>query len=156
MTSMKVLILAATIALSAIVMSARAQTYDVFATAYPFDVPEGVVRDGIGNIYVANSSGPGSVASTVVRITPAGAVSTVFTEPSSYGFTQLFGVALDSHGGLFVADATHSLIFEISPSGSVSTFAGPDQGLVGPTGLVFDGADNLYVSNANINTVTKI
>src|SRR6185369_1482215 len=73
---------------------------------------------------------------------------------------DLPGLAADSHGNIFYADATNGVIRRITPAGEVTTFAGTflNRG-VGrdgtgtaasfsrPAALAFDAADNLYVTD---------
>lgn len=98
-----------------------------------------------GTLYVSNfgnnvvesfdSTGSGSVFASI----PGGAGSA--------------GLARDSAGNLFVAEAITNNIFEVTPSGAISTFA--STGLSNPLGLAFDGAGNLYAANANDGTIEE-
>jgi sugar lactone lactonase YvrE len=78
------------------------------------------------------------------------------------------GLAVDRSGNLYVADAGNNTIRRITPEGLVSTWAGA-AGPAGdadgpretarfsrPTGLVFDAAGNLYVSDRDNSLVRKI
>ena len=62
------------------------------------------------------------------------------------------GLAFDSSGNLFVANAGSNQILEYSPSLQQIDFI--SSGLSKPNRLVFDGEGNLYVSNAGNNSVT--
>jgi DNA-binding beta-propeller fold protein YncE len=63
------------------------------------------------------------------------------------------GLAFDSAGNLFVADAfTSGVIYKFTPDGMRSTFA---LGLDYPGGLTFDSAGNLFVANAGSGAVYK-
>ena len=107
----------------------------------------------------------------------AGAVSTIAGVAGSGGFADgpagsaLFssplGIAVATNGTIFVADSGNHCIRQIS-GGVVSTFAGSPQiwGSVdgtgtnaqfnGPVGLAFDAHGNLFVSDANNDTIRKI
>jgi hypothetical protein len=109
--------------------------------------PEGVVRDSAGNVYVMaiDFSSP-TLASTIFEFTPGGTRSTFGSSPG-----QSFGLAFNSAGDLFAADATDSTIFEYTPGGTRTTFAsgvGASTGS-GPIGLAFNSAGNLFVSVTN-------
>jgi sugar lactone lactonase YvrE len=83
-------------------------------------------------------------------------------------FGRPAGLAFDSKGDLYVADAKDQVIRIVSPAGDVRTFAG-SPGHVGhkdgfgstalfaiPTGLAIDSHDNLYVADSANETVRKI
>lgn len=112
---------------------------------------EGVVFDHAGNLFVAaidqtdpNAYGP----STISKIAPNGVQNTFGTLPY-----QGFGLAFDSAGNLFAADAGHpgiegtASIYKFAPDGSRSVFV--DQSafpFTGPVGLSFDRFGNLFAS----------
>ncbi len=95
-----------------------------------FAGPAGVAVDPSGSIYVADS-GNGAIR----KITPSGVVLTVAGGgPQLQGYQDGAGtrarfnrpvkVALDSSGGLLVADQGNNRIRRIAPSGTVTTIAG--------------------------------
>jgi sugar lactone lactonase YvrE len=84
---------------------------------------------------------------------------------ASFYFPQ--GVAVDSNGNLFVADASNNRIRKISAAGLVTTFAG--NGNAGfsdgaastasfrdPRGIAIDPAGNLYVADEGNSAIRKI
>ena len=82
-------------------------------------------------------------------------------------FNYPTGVAVDSFGNLYVADATNHCIREISSGGVVSTLAGSgtagDDDATGtaaafykPHGVAVDSAGNIYVADAYDNRIRKI
>src|SRR5438874_1210236 len=85
-----------------------------------------VAVDGAGNVYVGDTNN-----FTVRKITPAGVVTTLAGlagkhdyadgTGSDAGFGNLFGIAADSAGNVYVADNTYSTIRKITPAGVVTT-----------------------------------
>jgi len=87
---------------------------------------------------------------------------------ASATFALPFGVALDTHGNLFVTNMGFNNIRKISVAGIVSTFAGDPNGSSGssegigtaarfhtPLGIVIDANDNLFVMDADNNKIRK-
>ncbi len=93
-----------------------------------FNNPTGLAIDGQGNLYVADTGN-----STIRRITPSGAVSTLAGLPGIAGlrngsgleawFSQPKALALDSGGNLYVADTGNAAVRKITPAGAVTTLA---------------------------------
>jgi glucose/arabinose dehydrogenase len=52
-----------------------------------------------------------------------------------------------------VANYNGNTVSEVTPGGTVSTFA---SGFDGPSGLAFDGSGNLYVANALSNLIDRV
>jgi len=83
-------------------------------------------------------------------------------------FVAPSGMVADSHGNLFIADQTDSVIRKVTPGGEVSTFAGRSReawradGTGGqarfdrPRALAIDAADNLYVTESGPGFIRKI
>jgi uncharacterized protein YjiK len=138
-----------------------------------FYSPQGVAVDSTGNIYVADTDNH-----TLRKVSPAGAVTTLAGKAGSPGWTDgtgtnaLFnwpwGVAVDSAGNIYVADAGNDTIRKVSPAGMVTTFAG-FAGIQGsldgpvsqaffndPHGLAVDKSDNIYVADYGNGTVRKV
>jgi streptogramin lyase len=136
-----------------------------------FNHPFGLALDKSGNLYVADQGNelirmmtPGAVVSTL-----AGTVSiTGFINgaDSLASFNKPFGVAADSSGNVYVADAGNNVIRLINPSGMVSTFAGT--GAAGatngtdtstfnsPLGVAVDKIGNVYVADYENDLIRKI
>jgi uncharacterized repeat protein (TIGR01451 family) len=147
---------------------------DGTGSAAQFFYPFAVAVDGSGNVYVADTNN-----NAVRKITPAGVVTTLaglvgnhdpYTDGtgSNARFGNLFGIAADSAGNVYVADNTYSTVRKITPAGLVTTLAG-SPGISGsadgtgsaarfssPRGITVDSAKNLYVTDQNNQTIRKI
>jgi sugar lactone lactonase YvrE len=135
--------------------------------------PQGIAADGAGQIYVADTAN-----STIRKVTPAGAVSTLagaagtFNSFDGTGANAQFhhpeGIASDTQSTLYVADTWNHTIRKITPAGLVSTLAG----LAGnpgsadgtnskarfyrPAGIAVDSATNLFVADMFNHTLRQI
>ena len=73
---------------------------------------------------------------------------------SSSLFVSLNGspyLATDQSGNIFVSNYSNNIIYKVTPSGNISTFAN----ISSPRGIVFDKSGNLYVNTGNsINKIT--
>ncbi len=136
-----------------------------------FNHPEGVAVDAAQNVFVADTGN-----STIRRISPSGAVSTVAGQAGVTGsddgtgadarFSKPSGVAVDSHGILYVADTGNHIIRRITPAGEVSTVAGTkgQAGYVdgalskfsGPLGLAIGPDDTVYVADTGNWVIRQI
>jgi len=130
-----------------------------------FNSPKGLAVDGAGNTYVAD------VYNHVIRmILPTGQTTTLAGQPGQGGFAdgpadqalfyQPTAVAADGQGNVYVLDFGNDLMRKITPQGMVSTLAGTlrqwgQRDGTGTdaqfsfwrgSGLVLDGAGNLYVT----------
>lgn len=138
-----------------------------------FNFPAGVAITASGNILVADSGNH-----KIRTITPDGFVSTfagngtrgTANGPSIFAqFNGPVGVTADASGNVFVADAGNHKIRKIS-GGVVSTLAGggaadasgfldgtgTNARFNNPTGVVADGASNVYVADKFNNAIRKI
>lgn len=145
---------------------------DGTASAARFNKPDALAVDSDENLYVADTYN-----STIRRITPTGAVTTLAGSPGVPGtddgvgsnarFSLPRGIAVDANGTVFVADTYNSTIRRIEPDGSTSTIAGA-AGLAGsadgpaadarfnqPFGIVSRGSD-LFVADTFNHTVRRI
>ena len=123
-----------------------------------FSSPSALALDPLSNVYVADT-GNGLIR----LISTAGNVTTVGS-----GFSNLQGVAVDAAGNIYAADAATHAVYILAPSKAMAVLAGIP-GTAGsldgagatatfnhPTRLCLDGAGNLYVTDANNDTIRKI
>ncbi|OHE78890.1 MAG: hypothetical protein A3G75_09890, partial [Verrucomicrobia bacterium RIFCSPLOWO2_12_FULL_64_8] len=161
-------------------------------TAASFNDPSGVAVDATGKVYVADSGNH-----TVREITPEGRVTTlagaaaVWGETNGVGSAARFaaagagnvmgyrqiGIALDATGNVYVPSIFSNSIRKVTPTGEVSTWAGPTYdpsdplyrywegstdgtgplaSFRGPAALAADQAGNLYVADTGNCTVRKL
>ena len=138
--------------------------------------PEGLVVDSAGNVYVADYEND-----MIRKVSPAGVVTTIAgaggvvgsVDGSGYVLTpSLFwrptNIALDASGNVFVSDTFNETIRKITPDGTVTTLAGnagtpgsadgtgTAANFNGPSGIVLDGAGNIYVTDTFSHTVRQV
>ena len=137
-----------------------------------FGSPLGLAVATNGNIYVVDGG------NHVIRLLTNGVVSTLAGNPYIWGsadgqgtnalFNAPCGVALDSHGNLWVSDTDNDTIRKVTPAGLVSTYAGlagvdgTNDGPVAtarfcrPAEITFDPQGNLLVADSFNHTLRKI
>ena len=103
----------------------------------------GIKVNPAGNVYTTNY-----IDSTVTRITPSGASSTL----AATGRHPL-GLTLDPAGNLYTADEGSNTVTRITPSGTASTL-GATGGM--PQAIALDPAGNAYTANWSSRNVSKI
>ena len=138
-----------------------------------FAYPDGVASDSSGNLYIADHDNH-----TIRKMNPAGGVTTLAGAAGISGnsdgtgsaarFNGPTGVAVDSSGNVYVADAGNTSIRKITANGVVTTFAGVS-GVAGSSdgggaaarfnaaqGIAVDSAGNVYVADTNNSTIRKV
>ncbi len=143
-------------------------TDDGTGSAAQFFRTNALAKDPSGNYFIADYF-------RIRKMTPGAAVS-AFVGSGTSAFANGTGVAAeflsvgemasDSHGNLFVSEASGYRIRKITPSGEVSTFAGKGSygtndgqgtvaGFASLGGIMIDASDNLYViDNPRIRKIT--
>ena len=143
---------------------------DGIGSVAQFNVPNGVISDSNGNVYVADY-----ISHKIRKISPLGVVSTLAGNGNPghldgtgtlAQFNGPYRIAIDSNGDLFVTDRENDRIRKITPAGVVTTFAGGLNGdLDGtgiaarfsrPLGIAIDSNDNLFITDLINNKIKKI
>lgn len=146
------------------------------ATAATLNDPNGLAVDAAGNLYISDQN------NCVIRKVDTSGVITTIAGNGTCGSTgsgvaattaelnHPAGLAIDSSGNLYVADTASSCVREIDTSGTITTFAGQlasggysgDNGpatsaqMQTPTGLAFDSAGDLYISDPGDSDVRMV
>jgi hypothetical protein len=135
--------------------------------------PSGVAVNSAGDVYIGNYGDYDVVEVTpsetlsIVAGTGAGGAPTAGPATSSK-LGEVWGIALDPSGNLYIADDTEQLIEKVTPAGALSIFAGkagsagaPTPGpatssdLEYPTGIATDQAGNVYLANYDSSQILK-
>ncbi len=114
-----------------------------FATIPDSFFAQGVAIDRSDNLFLM-AIGWSNDVSIIFKLTPDG-------KRRSFGFVpgHGLGLAFDSAGNLFAADATGQTIYKFAPDGTRSIFVGPEAFTnpeTAPIGLAFDRFGNLFVT----------
>ncbi len=137
--------------------------------------PTAVAVDSAGNLYIADTYN-----SRIRRVTPAGIISTVVGN-GAFGFSgdggpateaalnEPTGIVRDPNGNLYIADRSNHRIRRVSPSGTISTYAGVADGgdggdggpataagLYAPSDIALDTAGNLYIADQSNHRIRKV
>ena len=147
-------------------------TADGTGSGARFNAPSGMAFGRNGNLYVSDTGN-----NTIRKITPAGVVSTFAGVAGNGGyadgtagsalFNSPLGLAITTNGTVYVADSGNHCLRMVF-GGNVTTFAGSPQvwgsangagtnaQFNGPVSVAFDARGNLFVSDANNDTIRKV
>ena len=139
--------------------------------------PRGVAVDSAGNVYIADSSDH-----RIRKVDSTGTITTI-AGTGEFGFVSTddggpaaaarlafpYGVAVDSAGNLYIADAANRRIRKIDSTGTITTIAGTGEfGFSGdggpaveaelrsPGGVAVDSAGNVYIADVNDHRIRKV
>jgi sugar lactone lactonase YvrE len=146
------------------------------ATAAGFYQVLGVAVDYAGNLYIADAGDDVIEKVTVadgmiIRIAGFGPnfPSTIPTVAVNAGLNTPSSVTVDPAGNVYLADTSNGQIEQVNSAGQIIVVAGSGATNAGaaaqsatsvklynPTGVVADGAGNLYITDANDNLIDKV
>jgi len=137
-------------------------TMDSAVTASLFAGPTGVAVDTNGNIYVTDnntireiaSSGTSWTTATIAGL--AGTPGNVDGTNGAARFSGPAGVAVDSRGNLYVADAGNNAIRLVAPSGTNWVTTTLVSGINSLGGIAVDTSNNLFVTDSNDKIIREI
>lgn len=108
--------------------------------------PSGLVVDGAGNVYIADTFN-----NVIKRWNVA---SQTITNLVATGLNNPFGVAVDHAGNVYIADTGNNVVKEWNVTNhTVTTVVAT--GLDGPYGVTVDGAGNVYIADTFNNAVKE-
>lgn len=134
-----------------------------------FKMPQGLVIDASGNIFIADSGNH-----KIRKIDTNGNVTTFAGSTAGYldgtgtaaQFDTPSGLVFDTNGNLYVTDYRNHRIRKITPSGVVSTFSGIGAGyndgtattarFFNPYGITIDATGNLYITDLGFALIRRI
>jgi len=139
-------------------LAGRSGLQDGAGSAALFSLVSGVAVDGAGNVYAADTDN-----NTIRKVTLKGVVTTLAGLPghtakadgtgSAVRFMSPQGIAADQAGNIYVADALHDTICQITPAGVVTTLAGWDGHAGSADGMANGGGTPPAVPGANTISV---
>jgi sugar lactone lactonase YvrE len=137
--------------------------------------PIAVAVDANGNLYISDYAN-----NRVRKVDTAGIIATVAGNgrpgfsgdggrATSARLNDPRGLAVDSHGNLYIADSRNNRVRKVTPAGKITTVAGKSRApftddygpatsarLQTPTGVAVDAQGNLYIADVRNNRVRKV
>ena len=145
------------------------------ATNASLSRPTGLAFDAVGNLFIADN------ANSVVRKVGVNGIISTVAGTNGYAFSGdggaatnaglngPYGVAVDAHGSLFIADDGNQRIRKVGTNGIISTVAGTNTygffgdggtatnaALWNPCGLAVDAAGNLFIADESNSRIRKL
>jgi sugar lactone lactonase YvrE len=149
------------------------------------NTPTAVAFDSVGNLFIADTLNHRIREVTrngfIVTVAGSGAISAVGHSTGGFGFSgdggpaghaQLSipeGIAIDSHGNLYIADTGNDRVRKVDAKGIIRTIAGTGRNsysgdggpaahanLYAPVGIVIGPGDNVYFSERDHHTIRLI
>ncbi|HEX4276372.1 MAG TPA: putative Ig domain-containing protein, partial [Bryobacteraceae bacterium] len=124
-------------------------TYQVSAPADLEDIK--VAVDASGNYIVAHDNS----AFNLIKITPAGVITSITLSGQTLP-QQVGGLTFDSNGNYMVLDYTLNTIFQITPAGIVSVFAGSVAVNAQALGIARNPLTNEYIIGLSSGALNKV
>ena len=151
------------------------------ATASQLGTPQGVVYDGNGNLYIADTPNR-----RVRRVSTSGVITTFAGNgmldtaggsgdggpATSASIGTPFGLAVNGAGDLYISSSSSGRVRKVTPAGTITTVAGSgtdcESGFSGdggpatsshldnPSGLALDTGGNLYIADSGNQRVRKV
>ena len=132
-----------------------------------------VAVDRLGNVYIADFGDRRvrkvSLAGTITAFAGGGSSLGDGGRATSAQLRTPYGVAADSQGTVYIADYADHRVREVSPGGTITTFAGTGSGgysgdggpatsarIYAPYGLAVDRQGNVYIAEYGNHTVRKV
>jgi DNA-binding beta-propeller fold protein YncE len=119
-----------------------------------------IATDSSGNIY-ATDGAVESASNVVKKFNSSGVFQFAFGATVSAGgqFQMAAGIAVDSSGNIYVADAIANVVRKFSstgtPTGTIGSSGSGDGQFSGPVGIAIDSGNNLYVADSGNNRIQK-
>ena len=126
-----------------------------------FSQLDGLKVDSNGNVFVADAgaSRNESYVSEILAVNGSVPANPTIIKIAS-GFGGLSGVAVDTSGNVFVADASKRAVFEVfAVNGTIPanpTIVTVGSGFITPANVAFDGVGNLFVPDVGTHSIREI
>ncbi len=123
--------------------------------------PQGIACDAAGTVYVSDTYNH-----VIYRIIEGGSLSALAGAAAEQGaddglgatarFSYPAGLACDADGNVYVADVGNGAVRKVTPSGRVTTVAGPEVGLDSPQSVACGPDGSVYVTDTGGGRVLQL